>query len=149
MGSFAALGPSAEQLIRDQTATDPFALFRELVALEGSVVLMGIGLDRLTLLHEAESLAGRNLFMRWANGPDGGVIPVFGGGCSNGFPRLEPFLKTIMREARVGHSLWKVLPAKETLEATVSAIRAQPEITHCEDEKCIECNDAVLGGPLL
>jgi aminoglycoside N3'-acetyltransferase len=76
MGSFAAVGPFAEQLIQHQTASDPFAHFRELVALGGSVVLMGVGLDRLTLLHQAEQLAGRNLFMRWANRSDGKPIPV-------------------------------------------------------------------------
>jgi aminoglycoside 3-N-acetyltransferase len=149
MGSFAALGPMAEQLVRDQTPDNPFAPFQELVRLGGSVVMMGVDLDRLTLLHQAEAVAGRNLFMRWANGPHGTPVPVFGGGCSDGFPRLEPFLAHLIRETRVGDSLWRVLPARETLAVAAEVIRAQPEITRCDDKDCDRCEDAIAGGPLL
>jgi aminoglycoside 3-N-acetyltransferase len=149
MGSFSAVGPLARELVEAQSATDPFAPFRALAALDGSVVLMGVGLDRLTLLHQAEEMAGRNLFMRWANGPDGAPAPVFGGGCSAGFPKLEPHLAHLIRETTVGASPWKVLPAKETVAAAAAIIHAAPEITQCDDPDCRECNDAVLGGPLL
>jgi aminoglycoside 3-N-acetyltransferase len=149
MGSFSAVGPLADDLIRDQTATDSFAPFRTLAARGGYAVLMGVGLDRLTLLHAAEQMAGRNLFMRWANGTDGHPAPVFGGGCSAGFPRLESALRHLMRETIVGSSLWKVLPAAEVLTVAAAVIRGEPEITHCADPACCECNDAVLGGPIL
>ena len=149
MGSFTALGPLARELVRDQTGTDPFAQFRILAEHGGSVVLMGVGLNRLTLLHQAEMVAGRNLFMRWANGPAGEPIAVFGGGCSSGFPRLEPFLKHLIREIKVGSSLWKALPARETVTEAATVIREQPQITHCGRSDCLECNDAVLGGPIL
>jgi aminoglycoside 3-N-acetyltransferase len=149
IGSFAAIGPLAHELIDRQTAVDIFAPFRALAALGGSVVLMGVGFDRLTLIHAAERQAGRNLFMRWANGADGHPIGVLGGGCSRGFPRLEPALAHLVSETRVGESLWKVLPAHETLDAAADLIREQPEITHCGRSDCDRCRDAILGGPIL
>jgi aminoglycoside 3-N-acetyltransferase len=110
---------------------------------------MGVGLDRLTLLHHAETLAGRNLFMRWANGPDGKPIGRRVGECSAGFPRLEPVLAHLTREAMVGASRWRVLPVEATLVAAAAAIRAQPSITHCANPDCLDCHDAILGGPIL
>ncbi|MPZ50066.1 MAG: aminoglycoside N(3)-acetyltransferase [Dehalococcoidia bacterium] len=149
MGSFSAVGPLARELVHEQTARDPFAQFRALAEHSGSVVLMGVGLDRLTLLHQAEELAGRNLFMRWANDANGVPAPVYRGGCSAGFTRLEPFLAHLIRETTVGVSLWKVLPVRETVGAASEVIRNRPEITHCDDPECRDCNDAVLGGPIL
>jgi aminoglycoside 3-N-acetyltransferase len=110
---------------------------------------MGVGLDRLTLLHHAEVLAGRNSFMRWANGPDGRPMPIFGGGCSSGFINLEPALAHLGGEAYVGDSRWRILPIKETLAAAAAAIRAQLSITSCGRSDCLECRDAILGGPIL
>jgi aminoglycoside 3-N-acetyltransferase len=149
IGSFAATGPLAADLLRGQTPVDIFAPFRALAAHDGYIVLMGVGFDKLTLLHGAEQQAGRNLFMRWANGADGRPIGVLGGGCSRGFPRLEPALAHLMREVNVGESLWKVMPARDVLDAAAALIRAQPEITHCGRPECDRCRDAVLGGPIL
>jgi hypothetical protein len=33
--------------------------------------LQRVGLDKMTFVHVAEAMAGRQLFRRWANGPDG------------------------------------------------------------------------------
>ena len=148
-GSFTAIGPLARQLVRGQTATSPYDQFEELERLNGYVVLMGVGLNRMTLLHLAESRAGRNLFIRWANDSNGVPSPVLRGNCSEGFPRLVPALRHLIRESHVGSSLWKVLPARETLAVAAAAIRAQPDITHCPNPDCLGCNDAVLGGPIL
>ena len=149
MGSFAAIGPLARVLVDGQTPEDDFAPIRTLAALGGFAVLMGVGLKSLTLLHYAEVRAGRNMFMRWANGPEGIPIPIFGGGCSRGFNKLELALDHLTREAVVGSSRWLVLPAEQTIASAAAAIRDQPEITHCGSLDCLECNDAVLGGPIL
>jgi aminoglycoside 3-N-acetyltransferase len=42
--SFSAIGPLAEQLVSRQTGLDVFAPLRILAELDGSVVLMGVGL---------------------------------------------------------------------------------------------------------
>lgn len=146
--SFAAVGPLAEELIAVQTPLDVNAPLRALAARNGFVVLMGIGLESMTLLHLAEQRAGRILFRRWANGSEGQVAEVETGGCSHGFHALEGLLSPLMREAQVGDSRWQVFPAAGVLEVASAAIRRDPSITHCGASPC-RCDDAVQGGPVL
>lgn len=148
LDSFTAVGSLAHELVDAQSPTNVFAPLEALVEARGVVVLMGVGLDRLTLLHMAEQRAGRAPFVRWAKRADGSIMRVRLGGCSDGFPRLAPVLASITVEARVGESPWSALPAAETIEIAAEAIRANPEITHCANPDCDRCNDAVLDGPL-
>ena len=147
LDSFSAVGPLADALIAEQTGADVYAPFRSLAEHGGYAVLMGVGLTRLTLLHEAERRSGRNLFWRWAHAKDGETVSVRVGGCSEGFEALAPALAGLERAQRVGHSLWRVLPAQETLNRAAAAIRAQPGLTRCDDASCERCRDAAQGGP--
>lgn len=148
LDSFSAVGPLAYDMIGAQSGTDVYAPFRSLAERGGYVVLAGVGLTRMTLLHEAERLAGRNLFWRWAKGKDGETVGVQVGGCSDGFERLAPALEGLGRTYRVGGSLWRVFPVQEALERAAAAIRARPDVTRCDDPTCSRCIDAALGGPL-
>ena len=145
-GSFAALGLMATDLIVDDPR-DIFGPLRALVRLGGWVVLMGVGLNRMTLLHLAEVVAGRRPFIRWINGPGDVPVRIRVGECSEGFPNLGPSLAHLMRTTTVGGSPWNAFPAAETLAAAAEAIRSDPQITHCGRE-CIECRDAIAGGPI-
>lgn len=148
LNSFAAIGPLAEELIGGQQPLQVYKPLEALTALRGAIILMGVGLERMTFLHFAEQEAGRTLFRRWANAPDGKQM-VAVGSCSEGFGNFAPILAPFKREIQVGQSLWQVFPARETLEVAVKAIRANPLITHCADPACSRCNDAVQGGSLL
>lgn len=147
LDSFSAVGPLAQELVDAQSPTNVFAPLEALIAAGGTVVLMGVGLDRLTLLHMAEQRAGRAPFVRWAKSADGSIMRVLLGGCSDGFPRLAPALASVLVGRRVGDSRWSVLPAAETVAIAAESIRTNPEITHCANAECERCNDAVLGGP--
>ncbi len=147
--SFTAVGPLARELIPGQEPLNVYAPLKALAEANGSVVLMGVGLIKMTLIHLAERMAGRNLFRRWANGLDQRPIECEAGGCSDGFVNLEPILSPMMRETRVGQSIWRVFPAKDVLEVTTRAIREEPGLTHCGDPRCGRCNDAAVGGPIL
>jgi len=146
--SFAAVGPMAEELVRGQTPMDALAPLRALAEASGQVVLMGVGLEKMTLLHAAEEEAGRRLFIRWANGPDGTPMAARVGGCSDGFVRLEPAVRPFVRTCRVGASRWQAHGARETITAAAEMIRSDPLITHCGNEACERCRDAVAGGPI-
>ncbi|HEX8720570.1 MAG TPA: AAC(3) family N-acetyltransferase [Pyrinomonadaceae bacterium] len=149
LDSFAAVGPCAAELVAGQAPLDVYAPLRALIRAGGFVLLMGVGLERLTLLHLAEQAAGRTLFRRWANDPCGRPVAVEVGGCSEGFGKLEPHLRRVARAESVGQSRWTLLPAGEALARAAAAIRADPAITHCGVRGCERCDDAVKGGPLL
>jgi aminoglycoside 3-N-acetyltransferase len=147
--SFAAVGPQARELVRAQTPLDVFGPLDALARAGGSVVLAGVGLEALTLLHLAEQRAGRTLFRRWAIGASGTPTAVAVGGCSRGFGRLEAELVAHGRTRRVGASRWVAYNAADAIDAAAALIRREPEVTHCGDEACERCRDAVLGGPIL
>jgi aminoglycoside N3'-acetyltransferase len=147
--SFAAVGPLAEDLMADQSPGDVYAPLATLTQRDGAVLLMGVGLERMTLLHLAEKAAGRTLFRRWANDVHGQSIAVETGGCSDGFGKLEPHLQAFFASRLVGQSLWQTCSANEVLHGTTLAIRNTPYVTHCDNQTCERCNDAVAGGPML
>lgn len=149
LNSFAAVGPLAGPLTARQRPLAVFGPLRGLAEADGFVVLMGVGPERLTLIHLAEALAGRQPFRRWANGPDGRPMMCATGGCSEGFGRLEPTLALHGRDWQVGASRWRAFPARATLEALAAAIRQRPEVTRCVDRDCARCRDAIAGGPIL
>lgn len=128
---------------------DVYAPLRELAECGGFVVLMGVSLDRMTLIHLAEEQAGRTLFRRWANDRNGEPAAAAVGGCSEGFGKFQPVLESCARRMVVGESGWTVYPASDALSLATEAIRSNPEITHCGNRECDRCNDAVQGGPFL
>lgn len=145
--SFAAVGPHADDLVSRQQPHHVYAPVVRLAELGGSFALMGVGLERLTLLHCAEQLAGRRPLVRWANGPDGRPSEMQAGGCSAGFGRLQPALSPHLRRVRVGNSNWLVGDAAAVIEAATATMRAEPSITHC-GTACARCDDVIAGGPL-
>ncbi|MFD9882559.1 AAC(3) family N-acetyltransferase [Streptomyces alboflavus] len=148
LNSFAAVGPQAAELVDTQTPTNVYGPVRALADTNGAILLIGVGLNRMTALHLAEQDSGRQLPIRWARAADDRVIMVETGSCSEGFPRLEPWLQPLARTARVVGSRWSVYPAKETLAAAVDAMTADQSVTHCADADCLTCRDSVAGGPI-
>jgi len=147
--SFAATGPYAAELIKSQKPLDVYAPLRELALFEGCIVLIGVGLTKLTAIHLAEQMAGRNMFIRWANGPDGKVIPAECGGDSDGFENLKPYAAQAEKKAACGQSQWRIFDTGKLLKSAARAIIMQPQITHCAKKDCLRCNDMTAGGPLI
>ena len=54
LSSFGAAGPDAQRLVGVQTNLDVYAPIRELGRRGGAIVMMGVGLNRMTALHLAE-----------------------------------------------------------------------------------------------
>jgi aminoglycoside 3-N-acetyltransferase len=147
LNSFAALGPLASELIAAQSPTDVYGPIRELASHEGVILLIGVGLNRMTALHLAEQQSGRQLFLRWARNAHGRVAMFEVGSCSEGFPRLEPVLHPYARTAQVGDSQWRAYPARQILASATAAITADQSVTHCLDSECLLCRDSIDGGP--
>ena len=147
-GTFCAVGPLARELVSAESEDDVFGPLRLLGRRDGWVVLAGVGLTSMTLLHAAEVEAGRRPLIRWIRAPDGSSMRVGVGGCSAGFERLAPALASLERSVIVGRSLWRAYPVESVLALAASAIRADPGITACDNPSCLECPDAVAGGPI-
>lgn len=148
INSFKAVGEYAQRLTETQNPQEVYAPFKRLMEDDGYILLMGVELDRATIIHYAEQLAEKNLFICWANDRNGVVIPIPGGGCSRGFTRFKPMISNC-KSVLAGDSLWQCYKATEIVEICKNAIIQGPNITHCDNPNCISCNDAVLGGPLL
>ncbi|MCX4386466.1 AAC(3) family N-acetyltransferase [Micromonospora peucetia] len=149
LNSFAAIGPQAAELIDAQSPDDVYGPIRELADHDGRILLVGVGLDRMTALHLAEQRSGRRLFRRWARDEDGKVRMVEVGSCSEGFPQLEPLLDPLARSVVVGASHWRAYPARQVLAAATAAIAADQGITRCPDAECMLCRHAIVGGPVV
>jgi aminoglycoside N3'-acetyltransferase len=148
LNSFAALGPLAGELIAAQSPTDVYSPIRELAVHAGLILLVGVGLNRMTALHLAEQQSGRRLFLRWARASNGQTSMFEVGSCSEGFPRLDAALRPYARTAIVKGSMWRAYPAKETVAAATAAIRKDQAITRCPDNGCLLCRDSTAGGPI-
>jgi aminoglycoside 3-N-acetyltransferase len=148
LNSFAALGPLADTLIGAQNPTDVYGPIRELADHAGVILLIGVGLNRMTALHLAEQQSGRRLFRRWAQGADGQVSMFEVGSCSEGFPQLEPTLSPYAHTTTVAKSPWKAYPARQSLAAATTALIEDQKITHCPDNQCLLCRDSIAGGPI-
>ncbi len=146
--SFAAAGPLAADLIPSGASAELFDPLSRLAEVDGSILLMGVGLDKMTAIHLAEERAGRRMFRRWVYGPDDQLVDVEVGGCSDGFIRTTSVLCPLESSTNVGESLWRAFPAGELIAAAAEAIQQNPDITRCDDDGCVRCGDAILGGPI-
>jgi aminoglycoside 3-N-acetyltransferase len=149
LASFAAIGPKAHDVIDPQDGDAVHAPLRALAEHDGAIVMVGVGLTRMTLLHYAEQVAGREQFRRWAMDGQGRTLMVQSGGCSEGFERLAPVLAPVETRRRVGRSEWRAFPAADVVRLAAAAIDADPHSTHCGLRSCRRCDDAELGGPVL
>ncbi|MDP9317017.1 MAG: AAC(3) family N-acetyltransferase [Chloroflexota bacterium] len=150
LNSFTALGPRAKHLITAQAPLNVYGPLKQVYASNSAyLVLLGVDLTRATAIHYAEECAGRRLFRRWAKDVATGIVEVEVGSCSEGFNRLAPFVSWLERRVEVGTSVWRSYPFRQFIDQVTKAIRANPSITHCDDQQCVRCRDAVRGGPLL
>jgi aminoglycoside N3'-acetyltransferase len=149
LASFGAIGPLAGALIDGQHGAAVHAPLRALAEYDGAIVLVGVGLTRMTLLHLAEQEAGRAQFQRWARDARGDTIMVESGGCSEGFEQLAPVLAPVETRISVGASTWRRFRASDVVARASAAICANSAVTHCVQRSCRRCDDAELGRPVL
>ena len=141
--------PARERLVGGQHGTAVHVPLRALADHDGAILLLGVGLTRMTLLHLAEQEAGRTQFQRWARDTQGNTLMVESGGCSEGFEQVAPVLAPVETRISVGNSTWRCFDAAEVVARASAAICADPGITHCVQRSCRRCDDAALGGPIL
>lgn len=157
--SVAAIGPRAAEIVRPHPIEDPMgprSPWARLYGLDARVVMLGVGLERCSLLHHAERMAEVPYVEAAAYG-----VPVVidgerrwieaesGNNCSEGFPRLEPSLRKagLVADATVGDARALSLSARDLVDHARAAIAADAAALLCERRGCVACGEArrVLG----
>ena len=146
--SWSANGPRSQWYVSDHAVDDPNLPLRRLVDQKGSILLLGVGLNRCTAIHVAEEHAGRRSFIRWVLHADGVVRRVREYGCSEGFISLEPHLKNLERRINLGNCSAVCYPADLLVESLTPVIESDPSITLCHRGEQCRCHDAARGGPI-
>ena len=126
---FSGVGPRAAEILSHGTAEQPLAVL-ETAAEQGAwILLLGVGHESNTTLHVAENLEHRGGYTRFArvdDDPRGWTAVRNVGGTSSGFPAIEPHLRGIQREARIGSARCLAVPAADTIRVARALIRREP-----------------------
>lgn len=135
--SFLAVGPAAGEIIAKDRLDWPLGPLEAVEALDGQVLLLGVGHTSNTSMHLAEQRLGRSRFYRyakvgtsvWAELPN---VP----GHSHRFDDIEPALRRSTREVQFGECRARLIPIRDVLEAVTAAVLADPGALLCEDPEC-------------
>lgn len=134
------VGINADELLMQQSLSDPWGPISELASRGGEVVLLGADHTADVALHLAAQRAGRKQFVRWAL-TAGGVVecPAFPG-CARGFDAIAGRLRGSARESWLGSAHLQAIPLRDLLHAASSWIRQDPAALLCDDPACDLCN---------
>jgi aminoglycoside 3-N-acetyltransferase len=132
-------GVSARDILNSQTIAEPLAPIELLRERGGWVLLLGVDQEVNTSIHNAERLAGRKQFVRWALTRYRVLeCPAFPG-CSDGFGALSPNLTQILRQTQVGTGMIQAIPLRELTEIVRSQVEADPLALLCDRSYCARC----------
>jgi aminoglycoside 3-N-acetyltransferase len=105
----------------------------------GWVLLVGVDHEVNTSIHEAERLASRKQFVRWALTPQGVVQCGGFPGCSEGFGALKPYLAHAARMQPLGSSRVVAIPLEELIATAQARVQADPLALLCDRAYCPRC----------
>lgn len=141
--SVGALGPHAS-IVGPHPIDDPMgprSPWARLVERDARVVLLGVGLERCSLLHHAERMAevpyldGSAYLVAVDVDGDPSWIEVVGNRCSEGFPRLLPRLAP--ESVRVLGAEATIVGARTLFDVARTALREDPGALLCSS--CLAC----------
>lgn len=149
--SWAALGPRADELVRNHDLLDPFGegsplghAYRE----DAQVLLLGVDQRRNSAFLHAHVRSDvpqvrRNLgpFLAEVAGERQWVTPERFVHCTEGYSRLEDELVSsgLLRTVRIGDSDCRLVQMRRFVDAVEHMIRTQPERVFCSSPSCGQC----------
>ena len=149
--SIAALGPRARELVEPHPLDDPMGTrspWARMVALDATILMIGVGLERCTMIHHVEQLADVPYLPIAAY-----VIPVCieaerhwveveaGGDCSHGFPTLEPLLRArgAIRDVHIGEARSMIVSARALFALASARLSEDDTALLCDRADCELC----------
>jgi len=148
--SVAAIGPRAPEMLADhELSPTPCGVdtpYGRLVRAEGWVVLLGVGLECVTLLHHVEEVAGlpyhmqpepvRATVVNYDGSSRKVLIGIHRYGLARNFSGLEPELRRrgILLSTQVGEAEVRAVRAKPMVEYALELVRSDPRALLRESE---------------
>ena len=125
--SYLAVGEHAGRLIEAQRLDWPLGPIEALAALGGDVLLLGVDHTSNTAIHLAEQRLGRSCFWRYAKAHDGVWMELPNvPGDGSGFDAIEPRLRSVTREVRIGGCRARRVAVADVLAVATRMIEADP-----------------------
>lgn len=134
------LGIHAHTILTAQSILEPLNLVRSLQEKQGWVILLGVDHTANSSIHQAERLAGRKQFIRWATTPGKVMECPNMPGCSDGFQKAASLLEPVTRRLTVGDAIVQAIPLKEMIPLIVVRLRRDPFALLCDRPDCERCN---------
>lgn len=152
-GSFAAIGPCAEEICAPQPLEPPHGPDSppgRVHALGGQVLLLGVTHGESTTLHVAESLAGVPYGIAYpcvVAGEDGTPRTVLvreTDHCCKNFQKVDAWLGDAARHGAVGHAWSTLVESRDLVRVAVAELARDPFVFLCGPgyEQCEECDVA-------
>lgn len=151
--AFAACGPRAEEIVTGPLPLPPHGTgspVDQVHALDGWVLLLGVGHDANTTLHLAELLAGvpYRLTKTCTVLRDG--VPVRleyaeNDHCCRRFDLADGWLRSagLQSEGTVGHAHARLFRSRDVVRAAIAQLERDPLLfLHAVEERCAECDEA-------
>jgi len=149
--SIAALGPRAKWIVDRSPIDDPKGPrgpWARLVEADARIVLLGVGLERCTMIHHAERmvdvdyqfpyafpflLEGQRVWLE---------VDASGGSCSDGFYALLPHLEAAnaLTMDHVGDASVTSISARTLFDVCCALLRATPHALFCHAPDCPQCS---------
>lgn len=150
--AFAARGPHAAALTQPQPVDIPHGVDSPVgraLALDGYVLLAGVGHDGNTTLHLAEHLAGVSYRLPSAAlvVRDGRPVRVEYGEpdhCCQGFAKMDAWLEAAGRQRRgpLGHGEGRLMRSRDLVDIAVARLRDEETVFLHPSGACAECDAA-------
>jgi aminoglycoside 3-N-acetyltransferase len=142
--SFVAVGAHARRLIEAQRLDWPLGPIETLAELGGDVLLLGVDHTANTTIHLAEQRLGRSRFYRYGKAAPGVWMELPNvSGESHRFEEIEPELRPVTREVRIGGCRARRVAVRDVLASTERLILADPAALLCDDQDCARCAAAL------
>lgn len=148
-GSFAARGPRAAEICAVQPLSPPHGPDSppgRVHAMDGQVLLLGVGHGESTVLHVAEAIARVPYSVTHPTVVDDAIVDIAETDhCCRNFEKLDDWLgaRALLRRGRVGHAPARLFDARDAVTQAVTRLKRDPLIFLClAMDGCDECDRA-------
>ncbi len=139
LGSFVAVGPKAEELLKETSSYH--GQFKTFTELNGKILMIGLDSAKMTYIHYIKELCGLSLVYRWVKDSDDKDRWVLGGGCSTNFGRLAPLIESLTKPLTLGDSKIQLFNATDVKSRLMDHFNSEGDSTACEPGTCSNCDD--------